>query len=65
MKNPCLGCSQKKIGCHSSCRKHKLFKMFLARKKALIKKSRIWNDYINIGISTRITNDLKEKVRKR
>lgn len=65
MKNPCLNCPRRKIGCHSSCPDYGKYTKYLAKKKALIKKSRAYDDYIRIKKYAKITNDLKESVRKR
>lgn len=66
MENPCKkDCSRRSSDCHSYCPDYPKYQAFLKEKKALIKKSRIHDEYLQVKISDRITKDLKEKVRKR
>lgn len=66
MENPCRkDCPRRSPVCHSSCPDYPKYKKFLERKKALIRKGQIYDEYISIKKSAKFTHDLKESVRKR
>ena len=65
MENPCKGCDKRVIGCHASCFRHKLFNHLRQRKKAEIKKSKVYEDYIGIKKHETILRKEKERLRKK
>jgi hypothetical protein len=66
MKNPCTkDCPRRSPTCHSSCPDYPKYKKFLKHRKALIRKSKVYDDYRSTKIRERITKELKESGKKR
>jgi hypothetical protein len=62
MENPCRkDCPRRSPVCHSSCPDYDEYREFLERKKAMIKKNNVYNDYITCRKYNRTTVKLRRK----
>ena len=65
MENPCYKeCPRRSLTCHSFCPDYDKYRKFLKRKKALIKKSKVYDDYIGARKQETVMKKERESMRK-